>query len=194
MLRQNPGLFRFGNVVVTSRAPPVARPVVRSAAMGRGSEQERGQATVEWVGLVLGVALALGAVVAGGREAAKGDSSAGLGTAVAERITCAVRDGCGGERALGPPGGASLAPRAAPGARRRAGRGPRAPRGGPGAPRGPLAPRAAPGRRPSPPPAARSAAAVRRTSGGSPLLGGAGELAKHAWIACFGYRRWRYEV
>jgi hypothetical protein len=157
-------LFRFGNVVVTSRVPPVVRPFVRSAAMGWASEQERGQATVEWVGLVLGVALALGAVVAGGREAAKGESSAGLGGAVAERITCAVRDGCGGERALGAPGGASLAPRAAP------------------------------GRRPSPPPAARSAPALRRTSGGSPLLRGAGELAKHAWIACFGYRRWRYEV
>jgi hypothetical protein len=143
--------------------------------MGWGSEHERGQATVEWVGLVLGVALALAAVVAGGREAAKGESSAGLGSAVAERITCAVRDGCG-------------VPRAAPGGPRRAPRGPRAPRGGP------LAPRAAPGRRPSPPPAARSAPALRRTSDGSPLLRGAGELAKHAWIACFGYRRWRYEV
>ncbi|MEA2378721.1 MAG: hypothetical protein QOD13_2628, partial [Thermoleophilaceae bacterium] len=82
------------------------------------------------------------------------------------------------------PGGASRAPRAAPGAPR----GPRAPRAGP------RVPRAAPGRRPSPPPAARSAPALRRTSGGSPLLRGAGELAKHAWIACFAYRRWRYEV
>jgi hypothetical protein len=69
---------------------------------------ERGQATVEWIGLVLGVALLLGAVAAGGREAAKGESADGLGEAVAERIVCAAKGACGagagGERLGGAPG------------------------------------------------------------------------------------------
>lgn len=47
---------------------------------------ESGQATVEWVGLVLGVALLLGAVAAGGREAADRDTAHELGEAVAQRI------------------------------------------------------------------------------------------------------------
>jgi hypothetical protein len=77
---------------------------------------ERGQATVEWIGLLLGVALLLGAVAAGGREAAKGESADGLGEAVAERIMCAAKGACGarapgGERlgaAPGPPPGRRL--------------------------------------------------------------------------------------
>jgi hypothetical protein len=63
-------------------------------------DPERGQATVEWVGLLLGVALLLGAVTAGGREAAKGESADGLGEAVAERIVCAAKGAC----AAGAPG------------------------------------------------------------------------------------------
>jgi hypothetical protein len=63
-----------------------------------GLGAERGQATVEWVGLLLGLALMLGALVAGGREAAKGESADGLGEAVAERITCAARGACVAER------------------------------------------------------------------------------------------------
>jgi hypothetical protein len=58
---------------------------------------ERGQATIEWVGLVLLVALALGALVAvvpvgGGRT---------LGDAVAHALVCAVRGGCAAEAARG---------------------------------------------------------------------------------------------
>ncbi len=64
-------------------------------------DPERGQATVEWIGLVLGVALLLGAVAAGGREAAKGESADRLGEAVAERIVCAPKGACG----AGAPGG-----------------------------------------------------------------------------------------
>jgi hypothetical protein len=53
---------------------------------------ERGQATVEWIGVVLLVALALAAL---GRFAprAHGDE---LGTTLAHSVTCAARDGCGG--------------------------------------------------------------------------------------------------
>ena len=58
-------------------------------------DPERGQAAVEWIGLVLGVALLLGAVAAGGREAAKGESADGLGEAVADRIVCAAKGACG---------------------------------------------------------------------------------------------------
>jgi len=58
-------------------------------------DPEGGQATVEWVGLLLGVALLLGAVAAGGREAAQGESADALGEAVAERIVCAAKGACG---------------------------------------------------------------------------------------------------
>ena len=78
-------------------------------------DPERGQAAVEWIGLVLGVALLLGAVAAGGREAAKGESADALGEAVAERIVCAAKGAC----VAGAPGGAG-----APGRERRAKRGP----------------------------------------------------------------------
>jgi hypothetical protein len=90
-------------------------------AMSR-RDPERGQATVEWIGLVLGVALLLGAVAAGGREVVKGESADGLGEAVAERIVCAAKGACGagagGERVGGrlgvlggaPGGGASRRP------------------------------------------------------------------------------------
>jgi hypothetical protein len=55
---------------------------------------ERGQATVEWTGLVLLVAVALGALAAlvprvDGRS---------LGGAVAHAITCSARGGCAAER------------------------------------------------------------------------------------------------
>jgi hypothetical protein len=61
----------------------------------RRNQSESGQATVEWVGLVLGVALLLGALVAGGREAARGQSGPELGEAIAGRMVCATRDACG---------------------------------------------------------------------------------------------------
>ena len=82
-----------------------------------GLGAQRGQATVEWVGLLLALAVAFGALLAGGRGAAKGESADGLGEAVAERITCAVRGSCGA-------GGATAGPRlhAAPGPPRALGR------------------------------------------------------------------------
>jgi hypothetical protein len=149
---------------------------------GNGGGQ-RGQATVEWVGLVLGVALVLAAVAAGGRQAITGESGAGLGEAVAERITCAARDACGAALADSAGGGAlpGRGRRGSPGrgspGRSRPGRAPggslRGPRGvRPSAPRG------------APPVAAADGLAVR----------GAAGLAKRAWIVCLGYRRWRYDV
>jgi hypothetical protein len=60
---------------------------------------ESGQATVEWVALVLFLALGLGALLA---LAPRVDGRS-LGAVVARRLTCAVKGGCpGGERA-GPP-------------------------------------------------------------------------------------------
>jgi hypothetical protein len=59
---------------------------------------ERGQGTVEWVGLVAAVALVLVALVAVGARA----PGTGLARAVASRMLCAVSmaDGCGDEPAL----------------------------------------------------------------------------------------------
>jgi hypothetical protein len=126
-----------------------------------GLGAQRGQATVEWVGLLLGVALMLGALVAGGREAAKGESSAGLGEAVAERITCAARGACG-SRLAGDRGGAG----------------------------GVLL-----GQRPPRRPSLRRTAPRRQgdVSAGTRLLRGAEGATKHAWLLCFGYKRWKYE-
>jgi hypothetical protein len=59
---------------------------------------ELGQATVEWVGLVLLVSLVLGALAALAPTPADGRS---LGGALAHRIACAARGGCDdGDRAL----------------------------------------------------------------------------------------------
>jgi hypothetical protein len=52
---------------------------------------ERGQATVEWIGIVLLVALALAGL---GRFASRAHGEE-LGTTVAHSVTCAARDGCG---------------------------------------------------------------------------------------------------
>jgi hypothetical protein len=146
-----------------------------------GARGQKGQATVEWVGLLLAVGLMLGALAGGVRGATRAESGEGareLGRAVAKRITCAARDLCGaaeparGERGS-PRDGALLsggAPHreAAPG-----GEGRTAPR--------PL--RSAP-----PPPRA-----VPR-SGPLPNLGRAGSVAEHAWIACLGYRSLRDDL
>ena len=127
---------------------------------------------MEWVGLLLALAVAFGALLAGGREAAKGESADGLGEAVAERITCAVRGSC---RAGSAPGRGPVGPRAPGGPR-----GPR-PRPTPGAPRGPKA-LATPIGRGVPPRLAGSLSAR-----------GAGNVLKRAWILCLGYRRLRYD-
>ena len=59
---------------------------------------ERGQAAIEWVGLVLLAALALGGAVAVAAPAVDGRSVGGL---LAHRVVCAARGGChDGERAL----------------------------------------------------------------------------------------------
>jgi hypothetical protein len=65
---------------------------------------ERGQASVEWTGVVLLVVLVLGALGAGlglrpGRAPPSGRE---LGDALAERFTCAARGACGGARAPAP--------------------------------------------------------------------------------------------
>jgi hypothetical protein len=52
---------------------------------------ERGQATVEWIGVVLLVALALAAL---GRFAPRAHGE-DLGMTLAHSVTCAARDGCG---------------------------------------------------------------------------------------------------
>ena len=113
---------------------------------------EGGQATVEWVALVLAAAVVLGAAAAlAGRQ-----DDAGLGEALAKRIA------------------------AAPAALERDGAG-RPPRTG-GAP-APVLGGAAP------PPASTPAAVQAFRS-----LRGIEDVAKHTWIVCLGYKRWRYEL
>jgi hypothetical protein len=139
----------------------------------RGSA-DSGQATVEWVGLLLAVSLGLAALAGGVRGATGddgGDEARGLGEAVAKRITCAARDLCGvgGRGARG-------------GGRGAADRGPRDER---------LAsPPPAPRRAPPRPPRAAPPPPSQRTGGGSlPNLGRAGgSIAQHAWLVCLGYR------
>ena len=74
-----------GPRVVTRVCPRVRRRVLASPAM----RSERGQATVEWVGLVLLVALALGFVITRAREVGSPEDRRGLGDLVAERIASA---------------------------------------------------------------------------------------------------------
>jgi hypothetical protein len=73
---------------------------------------EAGQASAEWVGLVLAVALALGALVAVGVRAGRAPASdRGLGEAVTGRLVCAARGSCGPAPSLA----AAVAPRMAGG-------------------------------------------------------------------------------
>ena len=149
---------------------------------------------MEWVALVLLAALVLtGAAALSGPE-----DDRELGALVAKRIAAGPKElasaagapASDAPTALRVPGApASDAPTAlraqgAPGSDA-----PAAPRrrvAAPSAPRTPPAP--APGTRaPAPPPTAPPGEALRRFRGVS-------ELAKRAWIACLGYRRWRYEL
>ena len=117
---------------------------------------ERGQASVEWTGLLLFVALGLAALTALAPRVEGRD----LGAAVAARISCAARGKC-----------ASEDPRA-PGAA------------------APATGVAAPGASAAPPLPRRGWQAGRAL----PLLQRvAGAVARRAWIACLGYRRYRYE-
>ena len=130
-----------------------------------------GQATVEWVALVLLAALVLGA----GAALAAPENERDLGRLVAERIT---RTSSGVERGAATgvaPAGSSVAPAVggvAPA--------PQVPGRGASAP-------PAPGRRARSPGTRRAVDAFRR-------LRGVRHVARHAWIVCLGYRRWRYEL
>jgi hypothetical protein len=107
---------------------------------------EGGQATVEWVALLLAAALVLaGAGALAGREADRA-----LGEELAERITRTAA------AAPAPAGGAPAAPRV----------------------------RAAP---PAPAAGPRNVDAFRSVRG-------VADVAKHAWIVCLGYERWRHEL
>ncbi len=114
---------------------------------------EGGQATVEWVALVLVAALVLGAAAAfAGREA-----DPGVGEAVAKRITRTAR-------------GVSRAPvRAAGTSPARA---------------APLPMKSTP----SPP------VSLPRAVGIAGSVAGIGGVAKHGWIVCLGYKRWKHEL
>ena len=120
---------------------------------------EGGQATVEWVALVLAAALVLGAAAA----FAGAENDHGLGETVAKRITRTVTAPHRVKEAGAPP-----APRAAPPATRAA----------------PPSVRAAPPPQSSVPRAVDAFRSVR----------GVADVAKHAWIVCLGYERWKHEL
>jgi hypothetical protein len=147
---------------------------------------EGGQATVEWVALVLAAAMVLGAAGAlAGREADRG-----LGKELAERIS---RTAAG----AGPSPDAAAAPpvRVAPPATRVAPPASRvAPPGSRVAPPGSRVARpgsrvAPPGSRAAPPPASGP-----RAVDASRSLRGIAGVAKRAWILCLGYQRWKHEL
>ena len=129
---------------------------------------ERGQATVEWTGLVLLLAVALGALM----TLAPSVDRRSLGGSLAHTITCAARGGC-------------AAPRRAPAAPRHAapapGRAPPIP-GRALPPAGPTRPKARPTVPPSKAGEAPGSLRCVRTS------------AKRLWLICLGYRRFRYDL
>jgi hypothetical protein len=146
---------------------------------------ERGQASVEWIGLLLAIALAMGALALGARGAAReGGAGRELGVAVAERITCGARvlgpgaDGGpapAGARRCGPAAGGSLA------ARRR---------GRPGVPAVPPFARRALPRLRRDPDRPRSGARARVERAGRR----AAQMAEGAWLACLGIEALRYDL
>jgi hypothetical protein len=78
----------------------------------RGSAGEAGQASTEWVGLVLVVVLSLGVLAAiGVRPGRAPASDRALGEAVAGRLVCAARGSCAGSVEPSLAGAAPLAPR-----------------------------------------------------------------------------------
>jgi hypothetical protein len=142
-----------------------------NSASGGG---ESGQASVEWLGLLLVAALALGAL--GLVAAAHGGGAGGgreLGQLAVRRLACAARGSCPGEPRV-PAAQALLEPGASPAAQAQSGRAPPAPH------RAPVSGRPA-GR-------ARAVDALRR------LRSAGAKLARRAWIVCIGYRRFRYEL
>jgi hypothetical protein len=140
-----------------------------------GASGEAGQATLEWVGLVLLAALVLGAAAA--LAAGSAGSDRGLGDTLATRITGAAASV--GSRKAGVVGPADPAASVAPVPAAGAAAGPAAPARAGAAPD----PRA----RTAPVPRARAAEAFHR-------LRGVAWIAKRAWIVCLGYKRFRYEL
>jgi hypothetical protein len=130
----------------------------------RPAGDETGQASVEWVGLVLIAVVALGALglLASTRAGRAPGSDRGLGELVAERLVCGPRGSCAGR--IGVQTAGSPVPPAAPPAV------PAAPPGGARLSR------------------ARAIDALRR------LRAVGATLVKRAWIVCIGYRRFRYEL
>jgi hypothetical protein len=142
----------------------------------RGRAGERGQATVEWIGLVLGLALALGGALGVARGADFGGEAHGLGEALASQVTCAARDACAAERG-GAPGGRAV--RSPPSWRR---------------PAPALGAFGGRGIRPSAP-WERAPRGLRGVEGArAGVLRALGELGRHAWFGCLGYRRVRYDL
>jgi hypothetical protein len=77
-----------------------------------GSAGEAGQASTEWVGLVLVVALALGTLAAVGVRPGRAPASdRGMGEAVAGRLVCAAGGSCAGSAEPSPAGAGLSAPR-----------------------------------------------------------------------------------
>jgi hypothetical protein len=154
---------------------------------------ERGQASVEWVGLVLLLALGLTALA---RYAPRPDAGA-LGGELAHALTCAARGSCAAERegrapSSVPAGGSGrlvVAPPLVPVAR---------------AQRDPL--RRGPGlARPGQSRPGRGRPWLRRPRFAGPLPGhagpllrrarrGAGTLWRRAWLICLGYERVRWSI
>jgi hypothetical protein len=141
---------------------------------------ERGQASVEWIVLVLLLTLALTALA---RFAPRADAG-GLGAELLTTVACAARGDCGAKRTGGGPGEAAARSGAPAGSVPAAGAPsrlvtapplvPLAPRG-----RGVTRPRV---RRP------RFAPLVRRAGRG------AGILWRRSWMLCLAYERVRYSV
>jgi hypothetical protein len=133
---------------------------------------ERGQASVEWVGLVLLLGLALAALL----HFAPRPDPAEVGSELLHTLACATRGGC----TAGAAGGAPRAP------------GPRllvtAPPVVPVAPRERRAPVAAPRPRALPAPLARGRALVRQAGRR------AGAVYRRSWMFCLGYERVRYDI
>jgi hypothetical protein len=137
-------------------------------------DSERGQAPVEWVGLLLLLALGLAALL----SAASRVQGRAFGGALAQRMVCAARAACEAERrTAGPAGqaaaGAAAATRASP------------------FPATDRRTRLAAARR-----ARGLAAAIPRERAASAFraLRGLRAVARRAWILCLGYRRYRYEL
>jgi hypothetical protein len=160
--------------------------VRRAAVASRGVHGERGQGTVEWVALVLLAALVL--TGAGALASSAGDTE--VGELIAKRIARPEEASAGSLEAA-----ARGAPAAAPSAHAAPGAAP-AGRGAAGSAAPAAAPAPAP-RAPAPaPPAPAPASRVARRLAVDAFrrLRGFAWVARRAWIACLGYRRWRYEL